>query len=99
LVVWFRLYERFPEADGCGVFWSILHGIESQHGCETLVVESVRRQPSQFPLLMLNRLLNAGMRWASGVELLELLQQVAANEQCLPSVRRAAKSFLAYQRG
>jgi hypothetical protein len=98
LGVWFRLYERFPEDDGCGVFWSVLHRIEAQPGYEQPVVESVRRRPSRFPVLMANRLLNSGIRQVGGVDLLELLRRVAADEQCPPSVREDAQGFLEYQR-
>src|SRR5690349_13868815 len=76
LDVWFRLFERFPEDDGYEMFWSILHGIEAQPGYEPLVVESVRRRPSQFPVLMLNRMLNAGQTAAGDVDLLALLESV-----------------------
>jgi len=98
LGVWFRLYERFPEDDGYELFWSILHRIEAHPGCERLVVESVRRRPSRFPVMMVNGLLNAGIRRVDGVELLELLRQVADDERCLPSIRKGAQSFLADQR-
>jgi hypothetical protein len=99
LGVWFRLYERFPEADGYGVFWTILHGIEATPGYEPLIVESVRRYPSQFPLLMVNRQLNGGVRQIGGVDLLEVLRQVATDERCLPSVRIDARGFLEHQQG
>src|SRR5687768_10480129 len=32
--VWFRFLERFPEDDGFGVFWSILHALEKQASCD-----------------------------------------------------------------
>ncbi len=99
LGVWFRLYERFPEDDGLGVFWFILHKIETYSEYNGLVVESVRRRPSQFPVMMLHRLLNAGVRRVGDVELLELLQCVAADEQCLPSVRKSAAGFIEHQQG
>jgi hypothetical protein len=94
LDVWFRLYERFPEEDGFGVFWSFLHGIETHAGYEVLVVESVRRYPSRFPVLMLNRMLNGGVRRAGGRDLLDLLREVAADETCRASVREDAADFL-----
>jgi hypothetical protein len=99
LGVWFRLYERFPEDDGYGVFWTILHGIEATPEYEPLIVESVRRYPSQFPLLMVNRQLNGGVRQIGGVDLLELLRQVVADERCLPGVRIDAQGFLESQQG
>ncbi|WP_439623262.1 hypothetical protein [Gemmata sp.] len=97
LDVWFRLYERFPEDDGFGVFWSFLHGIETHAGYEVLVVESVRRCPSRFPMLMVNRMLNSGIRKVDGVDLLDLLRETAANKKCRPSVREDATDFLHHQ--
>jgi hypothetical protein len=53
----FRIFERFPEDDGAGVFWSIVHGIESTDlDYEELLRESLARQPSEFCQLMLLRL-------------------------------------------
>lgn len=98
LDVWFRLYERFPESDGHGVFWTILHGIEAQPGYEASVVASVRRTPTHFPVLMVNCMLNGGVTSAGGVDLLGLLQSVAANDRCPASVRQDAERFLEYQR-
>jgi hypothetical protein len=98
LEVWFRLFERFPEDDGYELFWSILLGIERQPGYGPLVVASVRRRPSGFPVLMLNRLLNAGQVSVGDVDLLQVLQAVAADEQCPPGVRRDAQEYLEHQR-
>jgi hypothetical protein len=76
LDVWFRLYERFPNEDGGGIFWSILHGIETYHPhADRLVVESVLRQPSEFPLMMVNRIINAGIKQVGEVDLLQLLDR------------------------
>src|SRR5437588_562046 len=69
LAVWFRPYERFPEHDACGIFWTILHGLEAQPGCDVLVLESVRRRPTRFPVRMINRMLNAGQTKVGEVDL------------------------------
>jgi hypothetical protein len=98
LDVWFRLYERFPEDDGEGVFWPILHEIEAQPGYEVFVVASVHRRQAYFPVLMVNRMLNGGIASVGGVDLLALLRRVAADEQCPPSVRQEAEDFLEHQR-
>jgi hypothetical protein len=97
LEVWFRLFERFPSDDAYEMFWSILHGIEDQPGFEPLVVESVRRQPSRFPVMMLNHLLNSGQVVVDGVDLLSLLRSVATDKSCLPIVRQDAHRFAQYQ--
>jgi hypothetical protein len=99
LEVWFRLYERFPEDDGCGIFWAILHGLEALPDCDTQVVASVRRKPSQFPVRMVNRMLNADIRTVAGVDLLDLLKTVAADKSCPVSVRQDARGYLKHQRG
>ena len=96
LEVWFRLYERFPE-DGDEVFWTILHGIEAQAGSDEHVVASVHRKPSQFPVLMINRMLNAEINAVDGMDLLGLLRAVAADKTCPASVREQAKGYLKHQ--
>jgi hypothetical protein len=98
LNVWFLLYERCPNDDSCGIFWSILHGIENYSSCDRLVVESVLRQPSDFPVMMVNRLLNGGILQVGEVNLIELLNQVATNEHLSPLIRENAQSFLDYQK-
>lgn len=98
LDAWFRLFERFPESDGYGVFWAILHGIEAQPGSDAFVVESVRRRPTHFPLAMVNRMLNGGISSVGGVELLDLLRSVATDERWPDDVREDAGRFLDYQR-
>lgn len=98
LELWFRFLERFPDEDGFGGFWSILHGIERYPGCDWLAVDSVRRRPSRFPVLMLNRMLNVGIRRVAGVDLLGLLQHVAQSPDTTPGVREDAARFHAYQR-
>ncbi|WGG53223.1 hypothetical protein [Rugamonas sp. DEMB1] len=53
----FRVFERFPEEDGAGVFWSIVHGIESTNlAYEAALQASLERLPSEFAELMINRL-------------------------------------------
>jgi hypothetical protein len=62
-----RLFERFPEHDGFGVFWAALHGIEDIPNYEQDLVESLERRRSQFGLVMAQRILNSqdpeAQRW------------------------------------
>ena len=37
----FNLFERFPDDDGAGVFWSALHGMEAVGGYEDLLLLSI----------------------------------------------------------
>jgi hypothetical protein len=65
-----RVFERFPTGDSHGVFWSILHGLEAHSGrYEFQLIESVRRAPAEFSLIMLNRMINAGETELAGESL------------------------------
>jgi hypothetical protein len=93
-----RVFERFPTADGYGIFWSILHGLEGMPGpYEAELVESVRRAPGEFSLTMLNRMLNAGEIEVVGTRLLDLLEEVSRREDCPTEVRRRAQKFHEHQ--
>jgi len=57
LPVLFRVFERFPEEDGAGVLWSIVHGVESLPlDYEPFLRQSLARQPSLMAETMLERL-------------------------------------------
>jgi len=94
----FRVFERFPDKDGYGIFWSILHELEKSTGYETQLIESVRRQPSEFGLRMVNRILNGGVTRVGGKGLLLLLEEVAADERQPVSIREEAQGYLKWQR-
>jgi hypothetical protein len=99
LDIWFRLYERFPDDDGFGVCWGILHMIEGYHPVsDRYVVASVQRKPTEFPVMMINRILNGGVKTVGGVELLALLQGVADNDKNPGSIREVARAFLEHQK-
>jgi hypothetical protein len=57
LPVLFGVFERFPDTDGAGVLWSIVHGVESL-GCdyEQPLRESLGRSGSEMAEIMLDRL-------------------------------------------
>jgi hypothetical protein len=94
----FGIFERFPQEDGHGVYWSIVHGLERRGDYESGLVASVRRSPSPFALLMLNRLCNGGHTKCAGVAIKSLLEDVAASSEVTPEVRQEAAEFLAHQR-
>jgi hypothetical protein len=53
----FRVFERFPDQDGAGVLWSIVHGVEAlPFEYETGLRESMARTPSFMGGVMLKRL-------------------------------------------
>ena len=93
----FCVFERFPEQDGYGVFWSILHLLEACNGCDEALVESVKRKPVEFNLRMVNRLLNSGVSSVNGESLIQLLTCIAESEDEAPGTRKTANGFLAHQ--
>lgn len=61
--VLFAVFERFPDEDGVGVLWSIVHGVEAlELDYEPLLRQSLFRQSSCMGRIMLDRLerANAG---------------------------------------
>jgi hypothetical protein len=57
VAVLFRVFERFPDQDGAGVLWSIVHGVEAlPFEYETGLRESMARTPSFMGGVMLKRL-------------------------------------------
>ena len=91
----FALFERFPsEEDGSGVFWTILHGIEAldEYGAE--LAESLRRQPSDFGVLLAGRMLNANIKTLDGLPLASFLQSVAESPRCPKSAAVTALRFI-----
>ena len=86
--------ERFPEDDGAGVLWGVLHGLESLSGYEPKLIESVRRQPSELGVIMVGRLLNGGVSEVGGVGLVDLLRGVAVRAGIPNGVREAARDFV-----
>jgi hypothetical protein len=93
-----RIFERYPDKDGFGIFWSILHLLESFPDYESALIESVRRRPSSFSLLMVNRILNTGRRYAGDVDLLALLEDSAHTAHAPETVRDEAREFIEWQR-
>jgi hypothetical protein len=53
----FHVFERFPEDDGEGVLWSIVHGVEGTDlDYEEPLRASLARRPSHMGKVMLGRL-------------------------------------------
>jgi hypothetical protein len=94
----FGVFERFPQSDGYGVFWTVLHGLESLPNYEPHLIESVRSQPMEFTITMVNRLLNGGTTEVNGTDLLALLEEVAANPNYWEAVREQARECAERQR-
>lgn len=88
-----RVFERFPTEDGAEVFWGIIHGLESLPGYEDHLVQSVSSSPSEFGLIMVNRLLNSGVGEVAGIRLLTLLEVIAQKDLIPDDVRKMAEKF------
>ena len=69
----FNLFERFPDDDGSGVFWSALHGMEAVGSYEVLLLQYFRRLPSLMTRTMLRRMMNAGETQIGDVSISTLL--------------------------
>ena len=89
-----RVFERFPDNDGAGVFWSIVHGLETLPSYQTQLVASVRRVPSRMGVIMLGRLLNAGCHEINGSPTRHILQEIITRSDAGASAKDAAQSFL-----
>lgn len=60
LPILFRVFERFPQDDGAGVLWSIVHGVESLPlDYEPALRESLQRRHSLMGEIMLERVLKS----------------------------------------
>jgi hypothetical protein len=93
----FDIFERFPESDGFGLCWSILHLLEACNGYEPFLIKSVLRKPVEFNVLMINRQINGGIKEINGQNLFELLKSVAANNQSTAEAKLSAEKFINFQ--
>ena len=87
----FRLFERFPDTDGSGVFLSLRHVVEATPGYETALVASLQRTPSEGALAIAYALVNAGTKRVGRVDLVRLLKS-AERGDATPPKKSAAKS-------
>jgi len=90
----FSVFERFPEHDGYEVFWSVLHGLESLPNYELGLSHSLRRQPTHFNVLMVDRVLNGGQNDVGGTDALTLLREVLIHPKATRQAREDAKHHI-----
>ena len=88
-----NVFERFPDDDGAGVFWSIIHGIETFNSYESLLIDSLNRQPSEMGLAMLRRIKNTGKKTVGGIEINKIVAGLIFNERTTPTLRRELIKF------
>jgi hypothetical protein len=92
-----EVFERFPEDDGFGVFWSVVHCLEACTGYESALIESVTCMPVEFNVLMVNRLINSGITQINGDSLLSVLASVKSHPSATNSTKESAQDFVNYQ--
>jgi hypothetical protein len=85
--------ERFPEEDGAGVLWSIVHGLESLSDYEDKLVESIWRQPSHIGLVMISRIVNTGVDVVGSKPITAILEHVLQHEKVTPDLRKQAETI------
>jgi len=95
LVNMLRVLERFPEDHGEGVLWSIVHGAEKIEGYEKELLKSVRRQPADLSVTMLQRMRNAGMKKIEGEEIIAVLKETLEHPKLPETVKETVQIFLA----
>ena len=88
------VFERYPaNEDGCGVFWSMLHGLETLAGYEPHLLQSVQTSPSEFGVMMLGRIRNANIDTIGSVSIVSVLRATCESEAACERVRKVANSF------
>ena len=89
-----NVLERYPNNDGYGVFWSIVHSLEAIGGYEKELVNSISRQPHEMSILMLNRLINGNVTEIDGELIVNILLNISKNESFEKEFREQAKGFV-----
>ena len=94
----FSLMERFPDAY-LGTPGPLVHSIESVgiNQYEPLLIESVRRQPTELNVWMVNRVLNTVLAAEHRRILLDLFRSVIKHPKALSRVAKLAQGFLDHQ--
>ena len=89
-----NVFSRFPDDDGAGVFWSIIHGLETFPDYQPTLLAAIRAQPTDLSLTMVNRMLNGGETHVGDTPWLSVLQSVAENNAYSQTVRATASGFV-----
>ncbi|WP_431514567.1 hypothetical protein [Variovorax sp. DAIF25] len=91
------VFERYPEEDGHGVMWSLVHGLENLPNYESALLSSLARQPSELGIVMVGRMLNSGATSVDGVSLLLTLQEISSTATST-HIKEIARSVLSRPR-
>ncbi|RNI28565.1 hypothetical protein [Rufibacter latericius] len=82
-----NVLERFPEEDGAGVLWSIVHGLEHLDGYEQELIDSLLRQPSLLGVAMVRRIENTGQTEIAGRKVEEIYGTLLSHPKLPESVK------------
>lgn len=93
----FALIERNPEAE-LGLPGPLVHELEAISGFESSLWDSVRKQPTELTVWMVNRLLNSELPHNERKAWMSALQKIQSNIHSPDKVREIASEFLHYQR-
>ncbi|MGJ8738784.1 hypothetical protein [Zobellia laminariae] len=74
----FGIFEKYPTDDGAGVFWSILHGLETLE-YEQKLYDSLMDKPSHMTITMLKRIENTQSEMIAGKSISELKSFIKNN--------------------
>lgn len=74
----FGVFEKNPTSDGTGVFWSILHGLETLE-YEQKLYASLLDRPSHMTIIMMKRIENTDTETIAGRSILELKKFIRDN--------------------
>lgn len=73
-----EIFEKNPTDDGAGVFWSILHGLETLD-YEQKLYDSLMNKPSHMTITMLKRIENSNSKLIAGKSISELKDSIKSN--------------------
>lgn len=89
-----KVMERFPDEDGDGVLWSIVHGIEEIDNYEQKLLDSLGRQPSHLGVLMIHRIENSNQTKICGKNIKEIYKELLVHPKLTGEVREDLKKYL-----
>lgn len=95
-----RYFERHPTARLISSLWEVAHALEHRHTgqFEVAVLESVRRQPSDFAVRLLARVACHGWPEMGGVRVAEVLEAALARADNPPELAPVLRMAVAYTR-
>lgn len=94
----FSLLERYPDAE-FGSPGPLVSALESIPGYESLLENSLSRQPTDLTVWMVNRILNATKEADQRQRWLPQLSSALTHPKSPEHVRDSAKSFIEHQEG